>query len=100
MQLIINKKKVDKFNTVCKRIEYTPGVCQICGFDVCDANDLGDYWEMDAEMQAKVKAAVVAHHGEAHALQAQNIVFADEQPDKWLGYAREKKAQAAKEKFG
>jgi hypothetical protein len=99
-QLIINQKKVDKFNIVCKRIEFTPGVCDICGFDVCDVNDLGDYWEMDTEMQAKVKEAVVRHKEEAHSQASQNIVYEDEQPEKWLGKSREEKARKRAEQFG
>ena len=100
MQLIINQKKVDKFNIICSRIEYTPAVCDICGFDVCGANDLGDYWEMDAETQGKVKKALEQHFKEAHSQSSQNIIFADEAPTKWLGKAREDKAAEKKAKFG
>lgn len=99
-QLIIQEKKVDKFNKICKRIEFTPAVCEICGFDVCEANDLGDYWEMDKERQLKVKDAVQAHHREAHSQASRTLVYADELPTKWLGKAREDKERATKEKFG
>lgn len=99
-QLIINQKKVDKFNTICSRIEYTPAVCDICGFDVCERNDLGDYWEMEAEVQDKVKKALAQHIKEAHSQSSQNIIYADEAPTKWLGKAREDASAKKRELFG
>jgi hypothetical protein len=100
IQLIINKTKVDKYNVICNRIEFTPACCDICGFDVCAANDLGDYYDMTLEMQLKVKDAVAQHKKEAHSQASQTIVYADEQPEKWLGKAREDKERAARERFG
>ena len=99
-QLIISQKKVDKFNTICSRIEFTPAVCDICGFDVCGANDLGSFWDMDVDMQAKVKEALKQHVKEAHSQSSQNIIYADEAPTKWLGKAREAKSAEKKAKFG
>lgn len=99
-QLIINQKKVDKFNKICTRIEYTPAVCDICGFDVCGANDLGDYWDMEVEMQQKVKKALEKHVTEAHSQSSQNIIYADEAPTKWLGKAREDASAKKREQFG
>jgi len=99
-QLIINQKRVDKFNTICNRIEFTPAVCDICGFDVCGANDLGSYWDMTTEMQDKVKKALEKHVKEAHSQASQNIIYADELPQKWLGKAREDASARKKAEFG
>ena len=99
-QLIVSRKKVDKFNTICDRIEFTPAVCEICGFDVCGANDLGDYWDMSVERQAKVKEAVVVHKKRAHSQASQNLLYEDDLPEQWLGKNREDKEREAKEKFG
>lgn len=100
MQLIVQRTKVDKFNTICNRIEFTPGVCDICGFDVCGANDLGDYWGMSYEKQMKVKDAVAAHKKRAHSQASQNLLFEDELPEQWLGKAREDAELKKREKFG
>jgi hypothetical protein len=99
-QLIINKRRIDKFNIVCTRIEFTPAVCEVCGFDVCSANDLGDYWEMSAETQSRVKKALEAHVKEAHGHATQNLIYEDELPEKWLGKSREEKARKRDEFLG
>jgi hypothetical protein len=99
-QLIINQKKVDKYNTICTRIEFTPAVCEICGFDVISTNELEPYWDMEAEMQEKVKDALAKHVEEAHGQSSQHLVYADEMPESWLGKAREDKKREKAEKFG
>lgn len=99
-QLIINQKKVDKYNKICTRIEFTPAVCEICGFDVISTNDLESYWDMEPEMQEKVRDALAKHVEEAHGQSSQHLVYADEMPEAWLGKAREDKKREQEAKFG
>jgi len=99
-QMIVSRKKVDKFNTICTRIEFTPAVCEICGFDVCAVNNLGSYWDMTAERQMKAKDAIVAHKKRAHSQASQNLLYEDDLPEQWLGKTREDKERETREKFG
>ena len=96
IMMITASKVVDKFNTVRMRIEFTPAVCKTCGFDVCGRNNLGDYYEMNAETQKRVRDTLQAHKEKAHSQSSQHIIHKSELPTKWLGKSREEKDAAAK----
>jgi len=102
IMFITSTKKVDKFNKICTRIELTPAVCEICGFDLCAQNDLPPYYDtedekgMDAATQARAREAVQKHKELVHTQASQLLIHADEVPTQWLGDAREKKERAKK----
>ncbi len=98
IMLIISSKTVDKFNTVRKRIELTPAVCKTCGFNVCERNDLEDYYEMDADTQKRVRDTLAAHIKVAHTQGSQHLIPKSELATRWLGKGREEK-EAARNKI-
>lgn len=82
---IINSKQVDKHNIVRTRIEFTPAVCEQCGFDVCGVNNLGSYWDLSVEEQERVKEARQKHIERAHGSMNAQILGHNELPGHWLG---------------
>lgn len=85
---IIKSHKVDKFNTVRRRVELTPAICDMCGFDIAETNNLGDYYSMSETMQEQVKRGIEEHKKAYHSAHQKLIVDEDEKPTEWLGKAK------------
>jgi hypothetical protein len=84
---IISKKRVDPYNVVCKRVELTPGVCEICGFDLLAHNGLQAWEDLSAERKTTVREAMAMHKRDMHmGSDAKQIITADEL--KTLGFPR------------
>lgn len=99
-EFVVAEKRVDKFTVLRSRIEITPAVCRQCGFDICAYNDLGDYYELNAESQDKAKAALQKHIEVAHAYSMGSIIREDEMPSHWLGDKQEEQLRRKKELIG
>lgn len=87
-RFITFSKQIDKFNIIRKRVELTPAVCDVCGFDLGHHNNLGPFSEMDQQTQAAVKKAIQKHKDEFHNKADALIVNEDELPTQYLGSAK------------
>lgn len=100
---IITTKTIDSKCNVRKRIPFTPAVCEICGFDVCEANNLPDYYDMNAATQDRVREALKEHKIAAHSQATKKLIDEEELPEGWLGHKREQQRieeEQRKKKFG
>lgn len=88
---------VDKHNIICKRIPFTPAVCEVCGLDLCAKLNLGDYYDLSAETQMKLKEGVRKHIAIVHGSASQKIIDEDQLPGEWLGPAHEKRKAEEKQ---
>lgn len=75
---------IDKFNEKVVRVELTPSVCRICGFDVA-AKRHGRWGLVPKEERNIVEQALAAHKREVHTLGDLHIVKKSELPKQWLG---------------
>lgn len=82
---IINSKQIDKVTVLRKRVLLTPAVCDICGFDLCEANKLKPYAEMSPAEQKAAREAIDEHKSRFHAPATAQIVEEDQLPKAWLG---------------
>ena len=84
-RFIVNTKQIDKFNIRRTRVELTPAVCDVCGFDIGNHNKLGNWNEMEPATQEAVKRAVKKHQEEFHSKADALIVEEDQLPKTFLG---------------
>jgi len=75
-KFVLKEKKIDLFSVLRTRILLTPCVCEQCGFDLCEKNGLGEYEDLAAEEQQRVKQAIKKHK-ELH-ITAEDRVVAEE----------------------
>jgi hypothetical protein len=87
-QFIIRETQVDKFNVIRRRVELTPAVCGVCGFNVAERNNLGEYDKMPETVRAQVVEAIAEHKRLVHSPAEQLIVDEDELPTEWLGHPK------------
>lgn len=83
-QTIIRKITIDKFNAKCIRIEITPSVCTICGFDVA-AKRHGRWGLVPVSERKTVVEALAEHKKVAHTLGDLLIIKKSQVPRQWLG---------------
>jgi hypothetical protein len=87
-QFIVKEFQVDKFNVIRRRVELTPAVCDVCGFDVTERNNLGDYDSMPETVRAQVVEAIAEHKRLVHSPAEKLIINEDEVPTEWLGHPK------------
>jgi hypothetical protein len=66
----------------------TPAVCGVCGFNVAERNNLGEYDKMPETVRAQVVEAIAEHKRLVHSPAEQLIVDEDELPTEWLGHPK------------
>lgn len=81
---VVRKIFIDKFNTKCIRIEVTPSVCRICGFDVAAARH-GRWGLVPASERKTVVEALDQHKRVVHTLGDLHIVKKSQLPKQWFG---------------
>jgi predicted Zn-ribbon and HTH transcriptional regulator len=82
---ITKHTQIDKFTIKAERVLITPAVCDKCGFDVSQRNNLGNYDEMTPIMQQQVKDAIAEHKNLVHTTAQDLVVSEDQLPTEWLG---------------
>jgi hypothetical protein len=83
-RFITYQKQIDRFNIKRSRVELTPAVCEVCGFDIGAHNGLGPYAEMEADTKSAVRSAVEKHKKEFHNKADNLIVEEDQLPKQFL----------------
>lgn len=81
-KMVLREKKVDAFTTLRTRVPLTPAVCERCGFDITERNDLGPYEELSPEQQEQVKAAMKQHE-EMHTVAENRVIDEEDIPKEW-----------------
>jgi predicted Zn-ribbon and HTH transcriptional regulator len=66
--LVIQQVRVDKFNTLRKRVLLTPAVCRNCGVDFAAKLNLDPYHELKPEVQARLRSIVQEHVEKDHSI--------------------------------
>lgn len=83
-EYIVRKIPIDKFNTKHIRIELTPSVCSICGFDIAEKRH--GRWGLVPVSERKVVIEALAEHKKVvHTLGDLHIVKKSQLPKQWLG---------------
>ena len=85
LKFIRHETRVDKFNSAVGRVEITPVVCQICGFNAAAANQVEDYYKASSDFRGTLRGVLEQHVNQAHDPSVKLIVEEDEKPTKWLG---------------
>jgi hypothetical protein len=81
---IIHNIWIDKFNSKAVRIEVTPSVCRICGFDVAKAKH--ERWGLVPASERKTVIEALAEHKKVvHTLGDLHIIKKSQLPRQWLG---------------
>lgn len=83
-EYIVHKQYIDKFNTKCTRIEITPSVCRVCGFDVAKSRH-GRWGLVPATERKTVVEALEMHTRTVHTLGDAHIIKKSQLPKQWFG---------------
>ncbi len=78
-KFVLKEKKIDMFSILRTRVLLTPCVCEMCGFDLCETNGLGEYEELSVEEKARVKQALKKHK-ELHNPSEDRVVAEEDLP--------------------
>lgn len=84
-RFVVQSRVVDKFNIRRVRIEVTPAVCTICGWDAAAAIGI-PYADMQVELQAKCAALVEEHKKKVHDKTEARVLRESELPTEYLGF--------------
>lgn len=87
-RFITYAKQIDKYNIKRCRVELTPAVCDVCGFDLGSHNNLGSFAEMEPATREAVQKAIKKHKEEFHSRADALIVDEDQMPKSYLGSKR------------
>lgn len=83
-EYIVRKIFIDKFNQKHIRIELTPSVCSVCGFDVAEKRH-GRWGLVPVSERKTVVEALAEHKKVVHTLGDLHIVKKSQLPRQWLG---------------
>ena len=86
-KMVLSPIKVDKFNTINRRVELTEAVCELCGLDVCYEYKLPAFKALDPIAQTKIKAAVLRHKENCGKVSPQ-IIRKSQMTTRWMSDER------------
>lgn len=88
-QYIITNRRVDKFNTIRKRVLLSPAICRECGEDLLALNSIEEPWEeLPKSQQTALMSAMKDHELKTHSRAQALLVDEDEIAGAWLGDKR------------
>lgn len=88
-QMVITTRRVDKFNTIRKRVELHPAICLECGEDMLQLNNVeGPFEDLPATQQQAMKECLEDHKAKAHTRAAKLVIEEEEIAGAWLGEKR------------
>ncbi|MEM3145981.1 MAG: hypothetical protein QW838_02855 [Candidatus Nitrosotenuis sp.] len=82
---IIREFPIDRFTVLRRRRALLPSTCDFCGFDICEHNKLGDFFQLEEGVRVRVLAAVQEHKRLVHTTANKQVISELEMPVSWLG---------------
>lgn len=82
---VLKSVPIDKFSVKRIRVELTPSVCDLCGFDVIITNGLPSWDNLNSDQQLRVESAIKEHKQIYHSPAEGLVISESEMPKSWLG---------------
>jgi hypothetical protein len=91
-QFILQRRKIDNFNVICRRVLLTPSMCTVngCSFDIAVKNGFSGWNEVPVEERKMMLVALAEHVKVVHTSSQAHIIKESELPTRWLGDKRQK----------
>ncbi len=94
---VLKVVRVDKFNTLRKRVLLTPAVCKYCGEDLLELRGItNSYFSLSELEQKQIKVALEQHQHAAHSMAELQVLSAKDMPTSWSASDRSKPLSAKK----
>lgn len=84
-EFILRKTIIDKFTTICDRVELTPSMCRVCALDIAQFNGLGNWYKVPEDRKSSILAALGEHMKLVHPVREDLIVTQSQLRGEWLG---------------